>query len=226
MVTSITLVSGATIVCSASERLDDRVPPMRRLRARLAERRPEVDRRREERMAFPTLWPVRGTVSSPFGWRASPYGGQSEFHRGVDITAPYGTPVCAAADGEVVFAGHVRGYGGLVILDHGTATTRYAHLAAISVRSGRSVLRGDPVGTLGGSGRATAPHLHYEVRLGSEPVDPECVLAGPAHTEFAHGAGRSHACALARAPLGVRKSETTGRDAARALTSRRGGAGS
>ncbi|HXJ36023.1 MAG TPA: M23 family metallopeptidase [Candidatus Eisenbacteria bacterium] len=129
-----------------------------------------------EARAVPTLWPVRGRVSSPFGWRPSPYGGEPEWHPGIDIVAAYGTPVRATADGEVVFAGPDGSYGASVVLDHGAATTRYAHLSAIWVRPGQSVRRGDRLGALGGTGRVTAPHLHYEVRVGNEPLDPECLL--------------------------------------------------
>src|SRR5581483_1828842 len=124
---------------------------------------------------IPSGWPVRGAVTSPFGWRRSPYGGNPEWHAGVDIEAPSGVPVLATADGEVIFAGRVRGYGALVILDHGVATTRYAHLAAITCPVGRRVRRGDTIGLVGGTGRATGPHLHYEVRVGNEAFDPVCL---------------------------------------------------
>ena len=182
-------------------------------------------RRAEEARSVPSFWPVRGAVRSPVGWRASPYGGEREWHRGVDITAPYGTPVRATADGEVVFAGRARGYGVLVILDHGAASTRYAHLSAVWVRAGQTVLRGEPVGALGGTGRATGPHLHYEVRLGTEPLDPECLLSGPAGATFARSSRGSHACALARARLEGQGSPVRARDAAGATTSRAGAAG-
>jgi len=186
LVTGITLVSGAAL---AGSTIDGRRHPIvvsPRSGGGSAARRRALHRRRLPAAvasgALPTLWPVEGAVSSPFGWRRSPYGKAREWHPGVDITAPYGTPVRATADGEVVFAGRTRGYGALVILDHGGMSTRYAHLAATWVRTGQLVLRGEAVGALGGSGRATAPHLHYEVRLGSEALDPQCLrLAAAAH---------------------------------------------
>jgi murein DD-endopeptidase MepM/ murein hydrolase activator NlpD len=125
----------------------------------------------------PTSWPVFGAVTSPFGWRASPYGRRREYHPGIDIAAPYGTPVTASGDGEVVFAARDAGYGRMVIVDHGgVAETRYAHLSAIYVEEGERVRRGQLLGALGRSGRATGPHLHYEVRIADEPVDPVCFL--------------------------------------------------
>jgi len=151
--------------------------------------------------SLPTLWPVKGSVSSRFGWRLSPYGGESEWHPGIDITAPYGTPVHATADGEVVFAGRDRGYGAMVVVDHGTTRTRYAHLSAIWVRVGQALRRGEPLGALGGTGRATGPHLHYEVRIGDEPVDPECLLTNQAMSRSVESARSSVSCAPVRARL-------------------------
>jgi murein DD-endopeptidase MepM/ murein hydrolase activator NlpD len=182
------------------------------------------ERNRDAR-SIPTLWPVHGAVSSGFGWRRSPYGGAAEWHPGIDITAPYGTPVRATADGEVAFAGRDRGYGALVVLDHGATRTRYAHLSAIWVRPGQTVLRGEPLGALGGTGRATGPHLHYEVRLGSEPFDPECLLAGAAGTRLVRAERLSHSCTVVRARLEGRKTPTPARDAAHTTTSRAGVAG-
>jgi murein DD-endopeptidase MepM/ murein hydrolase activator NlpD len=125
----------------------------------------------------PASWPVFGQVTSPFGWRASPYGRRHEYHPGIDIAAPYGTPVTVSGDGEVVFAARDAGYGRMVIVDHGgVAETRYAHLSAIYVEAGERVRRGQVLGALGQSGRATGPHLHYEVRVADEPVDPVCFL--------------------------------------------------
>jgi hypothetical protein len=128
--------------------------------------------------SVPGLWPVHGAVTSRFGWRRSPIGGKPDWHPGVDIVAPFGTPVRATGDGVVAFAGRARGYGAMVVVEHGVITTRYAHLSAIWVRAGQRVLVGKPVGAVGRTGRATAPHLHYEVRLGTEALDPQCVLAG------------------------------------------------
>jgi murein DD-endopeptidase MepM/ murein hydrolase activator NlpD len=123
--------------------------------------------------ALPTFWPVHGLVTSPFGPRPSPYGEGREVHPGVDIQARYGMPVAAGGDGEVVFAGRDPGYGGLVIVAHaGNVATLYGHLSAIYVREGQAVRRGQPLGAVGASGRATGAHLHYEVRVSGAPVDP------------------------------------------------------
>jgi murein DD-endopeptidase MepM/ murein hydrolase activator NlpD len=219
LVTSITLISGAAAASSQPGRLRYLVREVRRLRARAALRRREIDLERDgptvitaDDGSMPTLWPVNGVVTSPFGWRPSPYDGQREWHRGVDIRAPYGTPVRAAAEGEVTFAGRVSGYGALVVLEHGPVTTRYAHLSAIWVHAGEAVVRGQSVGALGGTGRATGPHLHYEVRLGDEPLDPECLLAGAARARLARA---SHACALTRARLDRATSRMTARNGPR-----------
>jgi murein DD-endopeptidase MepM/ murein hydrolase activator NlpD len=131
----------------------------------------------DPQQSVPTLWPVRGAVTSRFGKRPSPYGDGTEHHPGIDIRARHGLPVTASGDAEVVFAGRDPGYGGLVILRHGAGIdTLYAHLSAIYVRAGQSVRRGQPVGAVGATGRATGAHLHYEVRVQGAPVDPRRFL--------------------------------------------------
>lgn len=124
---------------------------------------------------LPTRWPVRGEVSSDFGTRVIGHG--TGFHRGVDIRARYGTPVTASAGGVVVFSGAMSGYGSMVVVDHGNdVKTLYAHLSAIYASEGRRIRRGDVIGAVGTSGRSSGPHLHYEVRVGGEPIDPACYL--------------------------------------------------
>ena len=110
-------------------------------------------------------------MMDPYGRRTDPFSGEGTYHRGVDITAPTGTPVHTTADGLVVQAEAVSGgYGRLVVIDHGGGTqTWYAHLSRIGVRAGQEVHRGEVVGSVGSTGRTTAPHLHYEVRLGGAP---------------------------------------------------------
>jgi murein DD-endopeptidase MepM/ murein hydrolase activator NlpD len=128
----------------------------------------------------PWLWPVSGPISSEFGGRWSPYGHSYEFHPGLDIRATSGTPVTATGGGIVVFAGRMNGYGNMVVVDHGfELKTVYAHLSAVYMDVGQRVQAGDVVGTVGQTGRATGPHLHYEVRVGAAPVDPLCYLDGP-----------------------------------------------
>ncbi len=126
----------------------------------------------------PSLWPVDGRLMGPFGQRNDPFSGEGEFHTGVDISAPQGTPVRATADGVVTLSERSGGYGKLVIVDHGGGIqTYYAHLSRFFVHPGQEIRRGEQVGAVGDTGRVTAPHLHYEVRLGGAPVNPYRYLA-------------------------------------------------
>ena len=127
--------------------------------------------------AAPNLWPVEGQVTGSFGERIDPFNGEGAFHSGVDISAGFGQPVMAPADGVVVFADFMGGYGRAIVLDHGHGiTTRYGHLANFAVISGQRVQRGDTLGYVGLSGRSTGPHLHYEVRINDTPVNPHKYL--------------------------------------------------
>ncbi len=125
----------------------------------------------------PSMWPVEGTVGSSFGQREDPINGEGAFHTGIDIDAPIGTPVRAAADGDVTEAATNGGYGREVLLDHGhDVLTLYGHLSAFAVMAGEHVTRGQIIGYVGQSGRATGPHLHYEVRVHNVPVNPHKYL--------------------------------------------------
>jgi murein DD-endopeptidase MepM/ murein hydrolase activator NlpD len=125
----------------------------------------------------PSLWPLEGRVGSSFGQRQDPINGEGAFHSGIDIDAPYGSPVRAAADGDVIGAAMVGGYGREIVLNHGhDVSTIYGHLSAISVVPGQHVTRGQVIGYVGQSGRATGPHLHYEVRVHKVPVNPHKYL--------------------------------------------------
>lgn len=125
----------------------------------------------------PSIWPVEGRVASSFGERQDPINGEGAFHSGIDIDAPYGTPVRATADGSVTGAAMGAGYGREVELDHGhNLMTLYGHLSAIAVFAGQHVTRGQIIGYVGQSGRATGPHLHYEVRVHNVPVNPHKYL--------------------------------------------------
>ena len=125
----------------------------------------------------PSLWPIEGRVASSFGERDDPFNGEGAFHAGIDIDAPYGTPVRAAGDGDVTGASMGAGYGRQVVLDHGhDLLTVYGHLSAIAVTPGQHVTRGQVIGYVGQSGRATGPHLHYEVRVHNVPVNPHKYL--------------------------------------------------
>jgi len=121
----------------------------------------------------PSIWPVLGHITDSFGERLDPFSGEGAFHTGVDVSADYGSPVHATADGMVVSADQHTGYGRVVILDHGFGlTTWYAHLSAYSVVPGTRVKRGEVIGYAGISGRSTGPHVHYEVRMNNAPVNP------------------------------------------------------
>lgn len=125
----------------------------------------------------PNIWPVEGPITGSFGERIDPFNGEGAFHSGVDIAAPYGTPILAPADGVVEFADTLGGYGRSILVDHGHGiTTRYGHLASFAVVAGQHVRRGDILGYVGLSGRSTGPHLHYEVRINDTPVNPHKYL--------------------------------------------------
>jgi len=126
----------------------------------------------------PGIWPLDGRLMGPYGRRNDPFSGEGALHTGVDISAPPGTPVKASADGVVTFAAYSGGYGRLVIIDHGNGMeSYYAHLSKFDVMEGQEIRQGEVVGRVGSSGRTTAPHLHYEVRMGQAPVNPYRFLA-------------------------------------------------
>ena len=127
----------------------------------------------------PSIWPLEGRVTSSFGEREDPFNGEGAFHAGIDISAPYGAPVRATANGEVSGAAMGAGYGREIVLNHGHGfLTVYGHLSAIAVLPGQHVIRGQVIGYVGQSGRATGPHLHYEVRVNNVPVNPHKYLRG------------------------------------------------
>jgi murein DD-endopeptidase MepM/ murein hydrolase activator NlpD len=131
----------------------------------------------------PSIWPVDGRLMGPFGQRTDPFSGEGEYHKGVDISSPTGTPVKAAADGVVTHAEYFGGYGKLVIITHGNGTeTYYAHLSKFDVIAGQEIRQGEILGRVGSTGRVTAPHLHYEVRIGGTPVNPYRFLMRPSAT--------------------------------------------
>jgi len=129
--------------------------------------------------ASPTLRPVAGArVSSQFGRRADPFSGELRFHEGIDFTDQLGTPVLAAATGIVSHAGWSDSYGFVVELKHPNGyLTRYAHNSAVFVLPGQTILRGEPIASIGSNGRSTGPHLHFEVFHGGDFVNPLSVLA-------------------------------------------------
>jgi murein DD-endopeptidase MepM/ murein hydrolase activator NlpD len=118
-----------------------------------------------------------GSTSSGFGMRVHPLDGVRKFHTGVDLRGQEGTPILAAADGVVKSAGSRGGYGNAVEIDHGNGvTTLYGHASELGVKPGDRVQQGQPIGEVGMTGRATGPHLHFEVRVEGKPVDPRGAL--------------------------------------------------
>jgi murein DD-endopeptidase MepM/ murein hydrolase activator NlpD len=123
--------------------------------------------------ATPSIWPVRGYLSSNFGNRSDPFTGQRDFHPGLDISSPAGTRVVAPADGLVVSAGVAGAYGNAIVINHGFGVvTRYGHLSRFNVRPGQRVRRGEVIGFVGSTGRSTSPHLHYEVWVRDQAQNP------------------------------------------------------
>jgi murein DD-endopeptidase MepM/ murein hydrolase activator NlpD len=123
--------------------------------------------------ATPSTKPVQGWYTSRFGYRVSPYTDKPMMHEGLDIAAAPGTPVFATADGTITFAGYDPGYGKLVIIDHGYGVeTRYGHNSEIHATVGQKIRHGDRIAAVGSTGRSTGPHLHYEVRVNGQPIDP------------------------------------------------------
>jgi murein DD-endopeptidase MepM/ murein hydrolase activator NlpD len=113
------------------------------------------------------IWPVNAPITSPFGWR------WGRMHEGIDLGAAYGTPIAAAASGVVIYAGWEGGYGNLVVIDHGGGlATAYGHQSRIAVSVGQSVTQGETIGYVGSTGHSTGPHLHFEVRVNGQAVDP------------------------------------------------------
>lgn len=122
-------------------------------------------------------WPVMGQISSSFGWRRSPFGRRRAFHAGLDIRAPRGRPIAAAADGVVVHSGWMSGYGKAVVISHnGTIATLYGHCSRLNVRSGTRVQRGQIIAFVGSTGRSTGNHLHFEVRRNGRATNPITML--------------------------------------------------
>lgn len=121
----------------------------------------------------PTLWPVKGWLTSNFGYRHSPWGGGTRMHKGVDIAAPIGTTIQAPSDGVITYARHKGGYGLAVMIDHGYGIkTLYGHTSQLFVQEGDHVRRGQAIAAVGNSGASTGPHLHYEVHVDGIPTDP------------------------------------------------------
>jgi murein DD-endopeptidase MepM/ murein hydrolase activator NlpD len=143
---------------------------------------------------------MRTDESSGFGWRDDPIRHRRQFHSGADFRSQPGVEVLAAGDGVVVFTGWYYGYGQMIDVDHGGGVvTRYAHLSRISTKKDATVTAGQPIGRVGMTGRATGPHLHFEVRLGGRPVSPVTAMWVGEIQRSSPAAGRVAAFALAPA---------------------------
>lgn len=122
---------------------------------------------------IPSIWPVRGVISSPYGVRTDPITGQQTFHHGIDIANDAGTPIHVTATGTISYAGTIPGYGLCVIVNHSRGfQTKYAHLSSILVKDGQPVEQGSVIGLMGSTGRSTGPHLHYEVIVNGATENP------------------------------------------------------
>ncbi|MEE9279744.1 MAG: M23 family metallopeptidase [Myxococcota bacterium] len=124
-------------------------------------------------LATPSIAPTKGWVTSGFGYRTSPFTGNREFHRGLDIAGRIGTAVNAPANGSVLFVGRKRALGNTVVLRHGyRIETSYGHLSDVLVKPGQKVERGELIARMGTTGHSTGPHLHYQVEVNKKPVNP------------------------------------------------------
>jgi murein DD-endopeptidase MepM/ murein hydrolase activator NlpD len=141
--------------------------------------------------ATPTILPSQGLVTAGYGYRRSPFTGKREYHEGMDIAAPVGTPIVATADGIVTFAGAAGSYGNVVFIDHGHGfATAYAHNTSNRVRPRQRVRRGDTIAYVGNTGRTTGPHVHYEVHVNGVAADPLTFVVGTPRSSFA-GLGKA-----------------------------------
>ncbi len=133
-----------------------------------------VEARKKRLASKPSIRPTKGWVTSRFGNRVSPFSGRRELHAGLDIAADKGTPILAAADGVITWAGRKGLLGNLMTIDHGNdIVTRYGHISRFFKNAGQKVKKGEKIALVGNTGRSTGSHLHYEVRVSGAPVDPE-----------------------------------------------------
>lgn len=139
--------------------------------------RAEAEQYRAKLDATPDIWPVKGRITSSFGWRKSPFSMKRQFHQGIDIGAKAGTTVVAAADGVVREARYRAGWGNRIVIDHGEYMTCYAHLRKMHVKAGATVKKGERIGEVGSTGYSTGPHLHFEIHKSGNPVNPLDLLA-------------------------------------------------
>jgi len=152
------------------------------LENRLRYVRRDVERREALAAATPSIWPAHGWLTGTFGGRSDPFTGEPGFHQGLDISTEKGQPVYATADGTVESASYTGDYGNLIVLVHGFGLkTRYGHLSAFNVKPGQRITRGDVIGFVGSTGRATGAHVHYEILANGQLINPLQLLTQPAN---------------------------------------------
>jgi murein DD-endopeptidase MepM/ murein hydrolase activator NlpD len=152
------------------------------LESRLRSVRTNVERREALASSTPSIWPAHGWLTGTFGGRSDPFSGEPAFHQGLDISTEKGQPVFATADGTVETASYTGDYGNLIAIKHGFGlVTRYGHLSRYNVKPGSSVKRGDVIGYVGATGRATGAHVHYEILANGQLINPLQLLTQPAH---------------------------------------------
>jgi len=150
------------------------------LETRLRSVRNNVERREELASSTPSIWPAHGWLTGTFGGRSDPFSGEPAFHQGLDISTEKGQPVYATADGTVESASYTGDYGNFIVIKHGFGlVTRYGHLSRFAVKPGDSVRRGDVIGYVGATGRATGAHLHYEILANGQLINPLQLLTQP-----------------------------------------------
>ncbi|MBZ5560033.1 MAG: M23 family metallopeptidase [Acidobacteriia bacterium] len=154
------------------------------LENRLSYVRRDVERREALAASTPSIWPAHGWLTGYFGGRADPFTGEPGYHQGIDISTDKGQPVFATADGTVESATYTGDYGNLIVIRHGFGiTTRYGHLSSYAVKPGVTVRRGDVIGYVGATGRATGFHLHYEILANGQLLNPlQLLTAQPANS--------------------------------------------
>jgi len=151
------------------------------LESRLNFVRRDVERREQLANATPSIWPTHGGLTGFFGGRSDPFSGEPEYHTGIDIAAAKGQPVYATADGVVQSASYTGDYGNLIVLKHAFGlATRYGHLSGYHVKVGDIVTRGDLIGYIGSTGRSTGAHLHYEILVNGQLMNPLQLLTSQA----------------------------------------------
>ena len=147
---------------------------------RLVSVKSQIESQQALARATPSIWPLRGWLSSLYGNRKDPFTGGPDFHPGLDISADRGTPIQATADGTIESAAYDGNYGNAIVIYHGFGiSTRFGHLSKFTVHAGQQVKRGEVIGYVGSTGRATSAHLHYEILLNGQRINPLRLLARP-----------------------------------------------